>query len=451
MRNFASVTSRGVNKKFLENIYKHNVNRLQKNETIDYLLEEKDSLGSNSKILNNGKFEQLNDFNSLNTAFEKLEERRKEIISKRVNNGDYLQNHLVEFVVSLSEEQSNFYLDNGEDLSNGIEKFIENLNENYGINTLMYSQHFDEGHYENSEVKRNTHYHLVAYNYSIKDEKAILSSFKKQDFRDLQDLVANSFKEVGLDFDRGISQKISKKEHLKTLEFALQKNKIELEQLQKRRKEEYYLAKSVKNDIKDLRSNFERDSFEFEQLTTLLNVARVEEKERADKNKIEFENDKEQRNFISSNLKNVLVKHLKNEEIGFVKKENITKVENKNELFKDLILEFEKMKKIDIQNLDYNNIKNFEKELINNTRTLEKKVETLENKNEKLENENKILIQQQENFVKNFGNFKEKFIEVEQENIKYKDFILQNNLNKNFENFRKIEDEDNNFHLKFRA
>ena len=146
-----------------------------------------------------------------------------------------------------------------------------------------------------------------------------------------------------------------------------------------------------------------------------------------------------------------MVKHLKNEEIGFVKKENITKVENKNELFKDLILEFEKMKKIDIQNLDYNNIKNFEKELINNTRTLEKKVETLENKNEKLENENKILIQQQENFVKNFGNFKEKFIEVEQENIKYKDFILQNNLNKNFENFRKIEDEDNNFHLKFRA
>ena len=94
MRNYSSVTSRGVNKKFLKLIYEHNVNRLKKGETIDYLLEEKDSLGSNSKILNNGKFEQLNDFNSLNTVFEKLEEQRKEIISKRKNNGDYLQNHL---------------------------------------------------------------------------------------------------------------------------------------------------------------------------------------------------------------------------------------------------------------------------------------------------------------------------------------------------------------------
>lgn len=449
MRNYSSVTSRGVNKKFLELIYEHNVNRLKKGETIDYLLEEKDSLGSNSKFFNNGKFEQLNSFEEVKSKFENLEEQRQELISKRKNNGDYLQNHLVEFVVALSEEQSNFYLDNGEDLSNGIEKFIENLNENYGINTLMYSQHFDEGHYENNEVKKNIHFHLVAYNYSIKDEKAILSNFSKQDFRDLQDLAANSFQQVGLDFSRGISKKITKKEHLETLEFALQKQKIELEQLQRRRKEEYYLAKSVKNDIKDLRSNFERDSIEFEQLTTLLNVARVEEKERADKNKIEFENDKEQRNFISSNLKNVLVKHLKSEEIGFVKKEHITKVENKNELFKDLILEFEKMKKIDIQNMDYNNIKNFEKELINNTRKLENKVETLESKNEKLEEQNKILIQQQENFVKNFGDFKTKFIEIEQENNKYKDFILQNNLNKNFENFGKIEDKDNNLPFNF--
>ena len=140
---------------------------------------------------------------------------------------------------------------------------------------------------------------------------------------------------------------------------------------------------------------------------------------------------------------------MKSEEIGFVKKEHITKVENKNELFKDLILEFEKMKKIDIQNLDYNNIKNFEKELINNTRKLENKVETLENKNEKLEEQNKTLIKQQENFVKNFGDFKTKFIEIEQENNKYKDFILQNNLNKNFENFGKIEDKDNNLPFNF--
>ena len=101
--------------------------------------------------------------------------------------------------------------------------------------------------------------------------------------------------------------------------------------------------------------------------------------------------------------------------------------------------------------MDYNNIKNFEKELMNDKTKLVKVIETLDNDNRKLEKENKILKEQQENFVKNFGDFKTKFIEIEQENNKYKDFILQNNLNKNFENFRKIEDEDNNFHLKFRA
>ncbi len=449
MRNYSSVTSRGVNKKFLELIYEHNVNRLKKGETIDYLLNKEDSLGNKSKILIGDEFINLESFNQVKENLDKLEEQRKEIISKRENSGDYLQNHLIEFVVALSEEQSNYYLDNDEDLSKGIEKFIENLNESYGIKSLMYSEHFDEGHYEGNETKKNFHYHIVAYNYHLEKEKSILGSFTKQDFRDLQDLAAISFQQVELDFQRGISKNITKKEHLETLEFALQKNKIELEQLQKRRKEEYYLAKSVKNDIKDLRQNFERDSIEFEQLTNLLNVAREEEKERSEKNKIEFANNEEQKNFISSSLKNVLIKHLKNEEVGFVKKESITKVEDKKQLFKDLIFEFEKMKKLDIQNLDYNNTKIFEKTLINEKNQLEKKVETLENKNETLEKENEILKQQQENFIKNFKDFKFKFEEIEQENQEYKKFILEKNLGQNFENFNQKK-EDNNFLFNFR-
>ena len=136
MRNYSSVTSRGVNKKFLELIYEHNVNRLKKGETIDYLLNKEDSLGNRSKILIGDEFINLESFNQVKENLDKLEEQRKEIISKRENSGDYLQNHLIEFVVALSEEQSNFYLDEGKDLSTGIEKFIENLNENYGIKTL---------------------------------------------------------------------------------------------------------------------------------------------------------------------------------------------------------------------------------------------------------------------------------------------------------------------------
>ena len=449
MRNYISVTSRGVNKKFLGKIFEHNVERLQRGETIDYLLKEKDSLGSSTKFVNNGKFEQLNDFEEVKNKFEKLERQRQKIIDKRINKSDYLQSHLVEFVVALSEEQSNFYLDNNVDLNTGIEKLIENLKEKYNIESLMYSAHFDEGHYENNEVKRNIHFHIVSYNYDLKNEKAILSNFSKQDFRDLQTLTANSFKSVGLDFQRGISKKISKKEHLRQNDFILDKQKKEFEQIQKNRKEEYYLAKSVKNEIKELRNNFERDSIEFEQLTKMLNVAREEEKNRSEKNRIEFESSKEQREFISAKLKSVLQKHLKNEKIGILNKEDITKVENKNELFKDLILEFEKMKKIDIQNLDYNNTKNYANELMKDIKEFVKKIDILESDNRKLLKENKNYKEQQENFVKNFGNFKEVFTKLEEQNNKYKDFILENRLTKNFENFRKIEDKDNNLLFNF--
>ncbi len=451
MKNYISVNARGVNKSSLKNVYEHNVDRLQKGNKIDYLLKDKDSLGFSSKLVDNGLFKPLNSYSELNNKLNILEQERLNIISKRENKGDYLKNHLVEFVVSLSEEQANIYLDNNQNLDLGIEQFIKDLEQKYNIKSLAYSQHFDEGHIENDKVKRNLHYHLVAYNYDLQQEKSILSNFTKQDFRDLQDLASSSFKKVGLEFERGISKKITKKEHLEKNDFIIQKQKVELQELQKTRKEEYYLSKSVKNEIKDLRANFERDSIEFEQLTTLLNVARKEESERADKNKIEFENAKEQRVFISSSLKSVLQKHLKSDEIGLIKKEKITKIEDKNQLFKDLINEFERMSKIDIQNLDYNNTKIFEQDLIEKNKKLEQRVDNLKCKNETLQNDYNVLVKQQENFIDKFKDFKVKFESLEQENKKFKDFISKNDLGKIFENFKEINNkEDKKLHLAFR-
>ena len=451
MKNYISVNARGVNKSSLKNVYEHNVDRLQKGNKIDYLLKDKDSLGFSSKLVDNGLFKPLNSYSELNNKLNILEQERLNIISKRENKGDYLKNHLVEFVVSLSEEQANIYLDNNQNLDLGIEQFIKDLEQKYNIKSLAYSQHFDEGHIENDKVKRNLHYHLVAYNYDLQQEKSILSNFTKQDFRDLQDLASSSFKKVGLEFERGISKKITKKEHLEKNDFIIQKQKVELQELQKTRKEEYYLSKSVKNEIKDLRANFERDSIEFEQLTTLLNVARKEESDRADKNKVEFENAKEQRVFISNGLKSVLQKHLKSDEIGLIKKEKITKIEDKNQLFKDLINEFERMSKLDIQNLDYNNTKIFEQDLIEKNKKLEQRVDNLKYKNETLQNDYNVLVKQQESFIDKFKDFKVKFETLEQENKKFKDFISKNDLGKIFENFKEINNkEDKKLHLAFR-
>jgi len=251
MKNLISVNARGVNKNFLDKVFEHNVKRLKNGDTIDYLLSEKNSLGSRSffyefdKTLKIAKQKQLKeeDYFLVSSQLEKMEKIRVDKLQQRENKGDYLKNHLCEMIVALSQEQVEEYLKEGKDLSLGIEEFAKNLEEKYNLKVIFVSEHFDEGYVENNEINRNYHYHLVAYNYDLENMKAILSNFTRQDFRDLQDLASDSFKSVDLDFERGISKIITKKEHLEKNEHIIQVQKEKIKEL-------YTNTNKLKNEFK---------------------------------------------------------------------------------------------------------------------------------------------------------------------------------------------------------
>lgn len=427
MKNSISVNARGVNKNFLDKVFEHNVKRLKNGDTIDYLLSEENSLGSRSffyefdKTLKITKQKQLKeeDYFLVSSQLEKLEKTRLEKIQERENKGDYLKNHLCEMVVSLSKEQVEEYLGQGKDLSEGIQVFAKNLEEKYNLKTLFYSKHFDEGYVENNEINRNYHYHLVAYNYNLENMKAILSNFTRQDFRDLQDLASNSFKSVNLEFERGISKIITKKEHLEKNEHIIQVQKEKIKEL-------YTNTNKLKNEFKDLRNLFERGSNEYNSLNILVKNLKEEEKELRQKKEIIVEDFQEQRTLISTHLKKFIVDNT-------TKKNDIRTINNTKNFFESLILEVEKITKLDIKNIDYENIKNFEKNIIEENRNLTLKMQQLEKKVQNLENENyslkdKIQILENENDI------------IKEKNNIFKEFVVENNLKEDFKNFKKRED-----------
>lgn len=429
MKNLISVNARGVNKNFLDKVFEHNVKRLKNGDTIDYLLSEKNSLGSRSffyefeKTLKIAKQKQMKeeDYFLVSSNLEKLEKTRLEKIQERENKGDYLKNHLCEMVVSLSKEQVEEYLNEGKDLSLGIEEFAKNLEEKYNLKTIFYSEHFDEGYVKDNEINRNYHYHLVAYNYNLEQEKAILSNFTRQDFRDLQDLASNSFKNVGLDFERGISKTITKKQHLEKNEHIIQKQKEEIKEL-------YTNTNKLKNEFKDLRNLFQKGSEEYNNLSLLVKNLQEEEKFLRQKKEVLVEDFQEQRTLISSFAKDFILNNT-------TKKNDIRTINNNQEFFKNLVLKIEKITKLEIKNLDYENIKNFEKSIIEENRNLTSKMQLLENKVQNLENENyslkdKIQILENEND------------KIKDKNNNFKEYIVENGLKENFKKFKEKKFQD---------
>ncbi len=419
MKNLISVNARGVNKNFLDKVFEHNVSRLKKGDKIDYLLSNENSLGSRSffyefeKTLKIAKQKQLKeeDYFLVSSQLEKMEKIRVDKLQQRENKGDYLKNHLVEMVVALSQEQVEKYIEEGKDLSLGIEEFAKNLEEKYNFKVLFSSEHFDEGYVKDNEINRNYHLHIVAYSYNLEEEKAILSNFTRQDFRDLQDLASNSFKEVGLDFERGISKTITKKQHLEKNEHIIQKQKEEIKEL-------YTNTNKLKNEFKELRNVFERDSEEYNNLNILVKNLQEEEKFLRQKKEVLVEDFQEQRTLISSFAKDFIVNNT-------TKKNDIRTINNSQDFYKNLVLEIEKITKLDIKNLDYENIKNFEKSIIEENRNLTSKMQQLEKKVQILENENYSL-------KENFQSLKIENDKIKDKNNNFKEFIVENGLKEDF-------------------
>lgn len=325
MRNYISVNAKYYKATEVSKRAKHN----DRSAKIDYLLP-----------LENRKFNNIeNNFGqfTMGEKFSLLNQRKKQIQNEK---GFYKTdgNDLIEMVVSLSEEQSLFYLEKegGDDkLFEGFLQLAEDIKLKFGFEPCGISLHLDEGFLKpNGDVQYNIHAHLDFLNFDFKKEKTVLRNMKKQHWRDLQDLAEKSFKSKNLDFQRGEQKLDNSKDHLEKNDYIAFKqereinsnnsklnsyqntfndlindiNNLESEynqlllentKLKQETKDEYTSLNALKNDVKELRATFDKDSSEYQNLTQEYNKLMQDEKSKREEYRLLDSKSKELKEEIS--------------------------------------------------------------------------------------------------------------------------------------------------------
>lgn len=273
-RNYTSVNAKYYSMSELFRIINHNL----RIDQIDYLLQNNQFENVNINYSIDQKYNNINLNDTTKTKFknmffynfnEMIRQRTKQNEAKGYF-GNKDKNDLIEMVVSLSEEQTQYYLDNGQKhiIDMAFNQFAQEVKNKYGFEPLCTSIHYDEGHIpkkdqikydivddldmQNKKEKHNYHAQITFFNYDFKKSRSVLRTMKKQDWRDLQDLASQTFQAYGLDYQRGIAKAITGKEHLNNLEFRCAKLEEELRELQNENKELKNLNNKLYEDNKDL-------------------------------------------------------------------------------------------------------------------------------------------------------------------------------------------------------
>lgn len=438
MKNFVSVNLVTYNKNHLEIIYKHNIERKNFNSAIPYLLNETQQLDKN--------------VNLSYSTFEELENKRQNYLKSK-NKNDYMQKHLVEFVVSLSYDKVKEYLKDNRNIDNGFIEYAKDLKANYGLETLNIDIHKDEGFIENGEVKFNYHAHILVYNYHVNKNLVFASNLKKSDYRNLQTLAQDSFQKVGLDFKRGVSKFATKKEHLSREDYIKQQKQKQLKSLfvdidtqKKELKNIYTEINKQKNEMKKQRDLYKKVDLEYKEFNEqYLQLQALEKQKRQEykalensinSKKLEVENVEKYEKSLKSDIANIVKEHTK--KISPIVGEDYFKVEDRNTMFNKLVNKIKeplnaqlndinhlkrenqslknensKMVQKDLQNQKL--IQNLKLEQTNNKQTIEKQTKKIN----KLQNQTLILI----SFFKSLGlkinDFKKYFKSQKQQQKSY--------------------------------
>lgn len=192
-------------------------------------------------------------FNEFYNEMEAVYKKQKRHLYKE--NG----NHIVEQVVALSNEKAMEILKQKDGDKLLLEKFKElakSVNNKYGFEPVHIDLHLDEGFIknvknkmgviENSIIKENIHAHIIFINYDFLKQKTVLRNMKKQNFREMQDLAANVFKDLG--FERGKDKRNSNKTHLKTTAYVEEVQNIESQK---------FVENKVNSNIEDMEYDLE--------------------------------------------------------------------------------------------------------------------------------------------------------------------------------------------------
>jgi len=376
MRNYISVNLMTHNKSKLSLLESHNKYR----ENIPYLLNEEDRLENYSETFNlsedvvqminvsSGTYEEnLRNFyasykkgSPLKYNFDYLE-KMKEQQYKNKGKKCYQTKQLIEIVVSLSNEQTEYYIKQGIDINQGFKKLVQEL-KSMNIICLSLDSHFDEGVYldKNSSNKdkkshrKNHHCHIIAYNYDFINQKSIASNFRKKDYRALQTLAEKSFQKVGLDYKRGISKLITNKKHLHREEFIQKKKSDELKKLfaeldstKKDLKEQYTLINTQKNTLKQLRAKLDKQSKLYKNLSFDIKDLQKQEKAKREEHRTLDSKIKKLKSNIEEEKVNISDSKQWYEEMKLgvkefikqhtIKENNSFKIKSMNEFYKELV------------------------------------------------------------------------------------------------------------------
>ena len=429
MSNFIQVNVISHSKNALSSCYEHNVERQKDGEDLPHLLEECNCLGNETItfshiVVSCGTFEEnlrnfyaqqtkSNNYQDLKNSFDTLENLRLQQLNNE-NREDYQTKHLIEFEVGISEQKAKEYLSLGIDINEGFKQYIDDLKTKFGMNTLQMSIHRDEGYIDKDNVlHHNIHAHFIVHNYNFETKKAILSNFRKKDYRQLQTLAQKSFNQVGLDFRRGLSKFKTKLKHQERNDYILNKQNKELKILQKdllQKNQEiknlYNLLNSQKSQLKELRLQFKKDSNIYKMLS--LNIKNLS---------LEEQTKREEFRQLDSKIKELKNQVQKEEEIIQDDLEYVNEIKS---YFKTYLKENTTKNK---DNKYYiNDIKMFYKSLIETfyqVSNLDLKLEKLA----KLEKENLILKTHLEKSKLDNQNFNKHLKELDLLHLKVKDLI----------------------------
>ncbi|MFW2306054.1 hypothetical protein [Aliarcobacter butzleri] len=338
----------------ISKIEEHNEKHTNYGNRVEYLLKENEVLGENIHY----------EFNNLN----QLEEQRLSIL-KQEKKEDYQKKHCVEFVISLSYDQLKYYLDNGkklEEIDQGFLNYTNKLEETFGFTPLRIDIHRDEGYVnENGQVQPNYHCHILMHNFHFDTKRAISSNLEKKDYRKMQDLAQFSFKEKGFDFFRGVSKFKTKLENQKRNDFVKTKQNKEirqkfheLDQLKKQLKEEYTLLNQQKNEMKTLRSEYEKETREFQKLSTkIFELQKLEQDKRREYRELEQQIKLEkERILIEQSSTKSKIKEIFKENTSLQKNllgNEYIKIENYEKLYEEIINEINKPYQYQLNENDY--------------------------------------------------------------------------------------------------
>ena len=337
MKDFVSVNLVTYSKEHLSIILKHNIERKNFDKPIPYLAKQGEELDKN--------------VNLTFSNFEELENKRQNYLKSK-NKNDYMQKHLVEFVVSLSFDKVKEYLENNKDIDKGFIEYAKDLKTKYGLETLNLDIHKDEFFEENGEKKFNYNVHILAYNYNFNKNLAFASNLRKSDYRNLQTLAQNSFQKVDLDFKRGVSKFATKKEHLSREDYIKQQKQKQLKSLfvdidtqKKELKNIYTEINKQKNEMKKQRDLYKKVDLEYKEFNEqYLQLQALEKSKRQEykalensikDKKIEVENVEKYEKSLKSDIANIVKEHTKKETpiIG----KPFYKVEDRNKMFEKLV------------------------------------------------------------------------------------------------------------------